>query len=167
MPTASDRARVRLPRRPSLWEESHRHALLGRLGRLSPAATPRWGRLAAPQMLAHLGDAARLALGEITAPAQNRGAARILRHAPAKHLLVYVLPFPHNVPRVRALFTTAPTTWTQDRDTLALLFERLSARATQPHTVWPEHPFFGRLSTRAWGVLGYSHTDHHLRQFGV
>ena len=32
---------------------------------------------------------------------------------------------------------------------------------------WPAHPFFGRLSRRSWGVLGYKHLDHHLRQFGV
>ena len=118
-------------------------------------------------MLAHLGDAARLALGEITAPAQGRGAARILRHAPAKQLLVYVLPFPSRVPKVRALFTTAPAEWAHDVDALGRLLERLAARAAEPRPAWPEHPFFGRLSTRAWGVLGHTHTDHHLRQFGV
>jgi len=30
---------------------------------------------------------------------------------------------------------------------------------------WPEHPAFGALSRRAWGVLIYRHMDHHLRQF--
>ena len=29
------------------------------------------------------------------------------------------------------------------------------------------HPAFGKLSPRAWGVLAWRHTDHHLRQFGV
>jgi hypothetical protein len=32
---------------------------------------------------------------------------------------------------------------------------------------WPEHPAFGRMSRRVWGVLGYRHLDHHFRQFGV
>ena len=156
-----------LLRRSTLWNESQRRGLLARLHRLSPTATARWGRLDAPRMLAHLGDAARLALGEIAAPARTGGAARILRHAPAKQLLVYVLPFPRRVPKVHALFTTAPAEWAQDVDALARLFERLAARAAEPRPPWPEHPFFGRLSTRAWGVLGYAHTDHHLRQFGV
>ena len=26
---------------------------------------------------------------------------------------------------------------------------------------------FGQLSNDEWGVLGYRHLDHHLRQFGV
>lgn len=167
MRTVIDGPGLRLLRRPTLWEESHRRVLLARLHRLSPTATPRWGRLDAPQMLAHLSDAARLALGELTAPAQNRGVARVLRHAPAKQLLVYVLPFPRRVPKVHALFTTAPAGWAHDVDALEWLFERLSAHAREPRAAWPEHPFFGRLSTRAWGVLGCRHMDHHLRQFGV
>ena len=32
---------------------------------------------------------------------------------------------------------------------------------------WPDHPAFGALSRRAWGVLIYRHMDHHLRQFGA
>ena len=28
---------------------------------------------------------------------------------------------------------------------------------------WPEHPAFGKLSKRAWGVLIYRHMDHHLK----
>jgi hypothetical protein len=32
---------------------------------------------------------------------------------------------------------------------------------------WPEHPAFGKLTERAWGVLVYRHMDHHLRQFGA
>ena len=31
----------------------------------------------------------------------------------------------------------------------------------------PAHPIFGPLTVRQWGVQGYKHTDHHLRQFGV
>ena len=32
---------------------------------------------------------------------------------------------------------------------------------------WPGHPYFGRMSRRAWLRWGYVHTDHHLRQFGA
>ncbi|MGH9801334.1 MAG: DUF1569 domain-containing protein, partial [Blastocatellia bacterium] len=31
----------------------------------------------------------------------------------------------------------------------------------------PEHPAFGKLSTKDWGALTYKHMDHHFRQFGV
>jgi hypothetical protein len=39
---------------------------------------------------------------------------------------------------------------------------------TQPRGFrWAAHPAFGRMSHRAWGVLGYRHLDHHFRQFGI
>ena len=156
-----------LLRRPTLWRARDRRALLARLRRLAPGAAPRWGRLTAPAMLAHLVDAARLGLGDVDAPAQNRGLSRLLRHAPAKQIFVYLLPFPRHAPRVPALFATAPGDWARDVATLEGLVERLTARAADPRARWPRHPYFGALSVRAWGVLGYAHVDHHLRQFGV
>lgn len=155
----------RTPHR-TLWRERDRRALLDRLRRLSPDARPRWGRLTAGQMLAHLVDAARLGLGDAVAPPQNRGLARLLRHAPAKQLFVYVLPFPRHAPRVPALFATPPGDWARDLATHERLVERLAARAAARDARWPRHPFFGALSERAWGVLGWAHVDHHLRQFG-
>jgi hypothetical protein len=32
---------------------------------------------------------------------------------------------------------------------------------------FPPHPALGAMLRRAWGVLGYEHCDHHLKQFGV
>ena len=31
------------------------------------------------------------------------------------------------------------------------------------YETWPEHPIFGRLTTKDWGVFSYKHLDHHLR----
>ena len=140
-----------------------RDELLARLRRIAPAARPQWGRLSAAEVLVHLGDAVRLALGEVAAPAQGRGLAQLLRHAPVKQLLVYWLPFPRHAPRVPALFATTAIEWQADLMTLESLLARVAARARAPRLAWPDHPYFGRLSTRAWGVLGYEHMDHHLR----
>lgn len=30
-----------------------------------------------------------------------------------------------------------------------------------------EHPAFGKMTSKAWGVPGYRHLDHHFKQFGV
>jgi hypothetical protein len=32
---------------------------------------------------------------------------------------------------------------------------------------WLEHPAFGKMSDRAWGVQIFRHMDHHLEQFGA
>ena len=44
---------------------------------------------------------------------------------------------------------------------------QMKAKVIKSDAEWQEHPAFGRLARRAWGVLAYRHLDHHLRQFGV
>ena len=152
---------------PSLWCESDRRGLLIRLRRVTPDTPPRWGRLTARRLLPHLADVVRFALGELDASRQGGRKARFLRHAPVKQLVVYWLPFPRHAPKVPALFGTPPADWAHDLRVIESLLDRIAARAAASNPAWPEHPYFGRLSTRAWGVLGYRHMEHHLRQFGV
>lgn len=151
----------------TLWNDRDRNELLQRLGRVGSTTRPRWGRLTAADLLSHLGDAVRLALGEVAAPLQGRGLARLLQHTPIKQLFVYGLPFPRHAPRVPALFVTPAGEWNADLATIEALLARVVAHARTSRPDWPDHPFFGRLSTRAWGVLGYKHMDHHLRQLGA
>lgn len=151
----------------SMWDGESRRSLLARLARLKPTDSPRWGRFSAHAMVVHLGDGARMALGTMPVRRGRGAAVRALRLPGVRHLFVYVLPFPRNAPTARELLSTPPGDWNEDVATFARLSEALAARATDPTSRWPEHPVFGRLTCRAWGALGYRHTDHHLRQFGV
>ena len=156
-----------MARRGSIWRTGDRRDLMARLRRLTPGSVPRWGTMTAPQMVAHLIDATRLGLGEIETPRKNRGWSHILRFPPVRALFVYVLPFPRHAPGPRGLFVTPPGDWARDLTTFEALVERLATQAADWRGPRPSHPYFGRLSGRAGGVLGYIHTDHHLRQFGV
>ena len=152
----------------SLWHEPARRELRSRLTRLTPDATPQWGQLTAPRAIAHLIDAARMALGDVAVRPRRGGLRLQLLHlAPVRSTFIYVLRFPKNVPSAHELFVTQPRRWADDLATLDELLERLAVRAAEHDPQWPPHPYFGHLSTRAWGVLGYRHTDHHLRQFGA
>ena len=51
----------------SLFEETARSTILRRLDQLTPDATPRWGRMRPPEMLAHQEETLRYALREIDA----------------------------------------------------------------------------------------------------
>lgn len=150
-----------------MWADEARRALLARLSLLQPTMAPRWGRFSAHAMLVHLIDGARMALGTMPVRRGRGAAVRVLRMPGIKHLFVYVLPFPRNAPTARELLSTPPGDWDADVATFGRLAEQLASRAADPTGRWPEHPFFGPLSRRDWGVLGYRHTDHHLRQFGV
>jgi hypothetical protein len=137
-----------------------RTALVRRLQALRPDDAARWGRMNAPQMVVHVGEQIRMALGELpTAPMRTP-----LRYFPIAQLVVYWLPWPKGVPTAPELLVRVPATWNDDLATVEALLEKCASRGAPGR--WPEHPAFGRLSGRAWGVLLYRHTDHHLRQFG-
>ncbi len=147
---------------PSLWEDAARAELLDRLRRLTPDARPRWGRMTAPQMLTHVNDQLRMSMGELPAvPARLP-----VRYPPLRQLVAYVLPWPKGLPTAPELLARIDrSTWPAEVATFGTLLHRFASRPVG--AAWPEHPAFGRLSRRGWGMLGYRHTDHHFRQFGA
>jgi hypothetical protein len=113
------------------------------------------------QMLAHMADWMLMASGQIKTSSRGRA----LRYPPLKQLAIYWLPFPRGVPTSPELISRAPSEWSIER---ASVRERVqSFGELTSKTQWPEHPVFGKMTPRAWGVFGYRHLDHHLRQFGV
>ncbi|HEY0156546.1 MAG TPA: DUF1569 domain-containing protein [Thermoanaerobaculia bacterium] len=147
----------------TLFDKASRQSLLDRAARLTPEAKAGWGKMNAEQMLAHLVEALKLGTGEVTTKPRKM----LIRYPPLKQLIIYVLPFPKGAPTAPELKRRESDAGTlaRNRAELARLLEDIGGRAGQK--VWPEHPAFGKLSPRAWGVLGYRHADHHLRQFGV
>jgi hypothetical protein len=147
---------------PTLFQDEARKTLSERLARLRPDAPPRWGRFTAPRMLAHVNDGLRMALGDLpTAPKDLP-----LRYPPLKQLVVYLLPFPKGAPTSPELLARVGTAqWEAEVAAFPGLLARAGAGAGRSD--WPLHPAFGRLSPRAWGVLGYRHVHHHFTQFGV
>lgn len=143
------------------WNAIDRRELQDRLLDLTPEHVARWGRMTAPQMVAHLRDALLMALGEL--PVASRRLP--IRFPPLKQLIIYWLPFPKGAPTAPELLSRAPRDWPSEVAAVQSLLEQFATRG--PAARWPEHPAFGRLSRRAWGVLVYRHMDHHLRQFGV
>ena len=145
----------------TLWGPAAREELCERLGRLTPSAERRWGSMTAPAMVAHLADAMLMALGELHIPSRNLP----LRFTPIKQLVIFWLPFPKNAPTAPQLIGRAPREWPSECAALRSLIERFGQREQRGR--WPDHPAFGTMTGRAWGVLGYWHIDHHFRQFGA
>jgi hypothetical protein len=147
---------------PSLWDEGPRRELLERLARLTADARPRWGRMNAPQMLTHVNDQFRMALGDLPTVPERLP----IRYFPLNYLVAYVLPWPKSSPTAPELLARIDqSTWPVEVATFATLLQRF---ATLPaNAAWPVHPAFGRLSRRGWALLGYRHTDHHFGQFSA
>jgi len=147
---------------PSLWDEDPRRELLERLARLTANSRAQWGRMNAPQMLTHVNDQFRMALGDLATVPERLP----IRYPPLNHLVAYVLPWPKSSPTAPELLARIDqSTWPVEVATFATLLQRFAA--LPPDAAWPVHPAFGRLSRRGWALLGYRHTDHHFRQFGA
>jgi hypothetical protein len=145
----------------SLWDPPTRDEMVRRVDGLRPDNVARWGRMTCAQMVVHITDAFALYLGDLPAVAKRTP----LQYAPLKHALVYLMPIPKNVPTAPELLVRVPGDWDEE---VARLREAIASfAALHERRDWPRHPVFGRLSRRAYGVLAYKHTDHHLRQFGV
>ncbi|HYW50572.1 MAG TPA: DUF1569 domain-containing protein [Gemmatimonadaceae bacterium] len=147
---------------PTLLDAAARDACAARLDRLTADAAPKWGRMSAPQMLAHMNDAFEMAFGERTVSMKSLPLARMF---PLKHLIFYVLPFPKNAPTAREIISRAPADFAAERARLKQQIERMAPG--RERIAYAAHPIFGQLTAKEWGVLGYKHFDHHLRQFGV
>lgn len=143
----------------SIWEDAAQRELHGRLGALAWDRRARWGKFTAPKMVCHLADSLRMALGDLPVAPKRLP----IRFPPLKQLIIYVAPFPKGAPTAPELLARGPREWSADvADVQALLARAAAVDSTDG---WPEHPAFGRLSKRAWGVLIYRHMDHHLKQF--
>jgi hypothetical protein len=148
---------------PTLWDPVVRQALLERTSRLRADAKPKWGTLTAPGMVEHLVLWFRYPAGELEAAMADVPA--VLRWFPVKQLFTYVLPVPKGIETVPELVPAAPRSLDAALADLRAVLGRLAAKpAAGP---WPDHYAFGPYSRRAWGVLGWKHTDYHLRQFEV
>lgn len=145
----------------TLFNERRRREIQDRLGRLTPVTAPRWGKFDATRMVAHVADSLKMALG--TLPAKSKRLP--IRHPPLKQLIIYWAPWPKGSPTAPELIARSPGDWTAEVSELSDLVDRVSA--ANRGKKWPEHPAFGRMSPRAWGVLTYRHVDHHFRQFGI
>ena len=145
----------------TMWDAPCQREIRDRVARLSPEHKGAWGKMSAPEMVCHLGESLKMALGDLPVARKNVP----IRYPPLKQFIVYLAPFPKNVPTAPELLARPPGDWTGDVTALLGLVDRVVARGRS--AAWEKHPVFGALSPRAWGVLMYRHIDHHLRQFGA
>jgi hypothetical protein len=146
----------------SLKEPKHQQALLARFDRLTPQHQGLWGKMTVDQMICHISDQLRIALGEIPTKPTNT----ILANGLVKKLAIYVIPWAKGKHQAAPeMLNFRPINWQTDLTNFKSTVDRFVARDI--NGPWSPHPLFGSLSGRDWGVLAHRHIDHHLRQFGV
>jgi len=116
------------------------------------------------QMVCHLSDAYRVALGEMAvSPATGLFQRTVMKWAALK----LPMPWPHGAPTRPEIEQgsggTPPTEFERDRTELLDWHARFCDTEGR---LTVAHPIFGSMTAEEWLRWGYLHTDHHLRQFG-
>ena len=110
----------------TLFDEACRRDVLARLRHVRPDARPSWGRMTAPQMVAHLADQMRMTLGN---GRWTRMPPAHLRWPGMKQAALYWLPWPKGaIQGPPEVFVTTPTDWDADIATVEALVARFVAR---------------------------------------
>ena len=151
----------------SLSDPNDKSSILARLKTIRSDSPRQWGRMSSHQLICHLSDAFRVAIGEkpacLTPNLINQTMIKwIALRAP--------LPWPKGFqtpPEVNQEgdACTRPLDFQEDFSNLLALIERFGSR--QRDSQLQPHPIFGPLSEWEWFRWGYLHVDHHLRQFGA
>lgn len=152
--------------RRTLADPADRERVFLRLARVTPDSRRRWGTMTPNEMLCHLSDAFRTALGELH-PAPIPALFGIRGPFAKWVALSLPLPWPHGIkgpaevdPRRDG---TRPAQFAADRDRVRAMAQRLVDEAGDGNP----HPMFGAMARADWLRWGWLHLDHHLRQFGA
>ena len=142
-----------------------RESLMHRLDALTSSSSPQWGRMNVGEMVCHLGDQLKVALGEVKTPDHSTFVGRQIM----RRLVLMGLPVPKGKIETFAEIDqakgrgTRPEELDADRQAVKGLLSTFLATESG----FQDHGFFGPLSKAQWARLVYIHMDHHLSQFGV
>lgn len=149
---------------PTIFDPDSAKAIQSRIDRLALDARPLWGGMSAGQMVCHLTDSCKVALGE-TPTTLKPG---ILSNRFVRWLIISVFPLPRGKAKTKPEFLlTRPADWEADRQVFRQYLDRVLIKGQDSQAKWNVHPSFGVMGTAQYGKLMYKHMDHHLRQFGV
>jgi hypothetical protein len=149
-----------------LGDAKTRQEITRRVALLRPETPRRWGKMNAAQMLCHLDDSFKVAMGLKTASPATGPLQRTVMKWGALYVPIQWPKGYATRPEVeQGVGGTPPGNFADDRASLLATIAGFCDR--NGGFAWQPHPFFGRMTERQWLRWGYLHTDHHLRQFGV
>lgn len=147
----------------NLLNYADRETLLARLQNLVPENQRKWGNLTIHEILPHLTDPLRAAMGEKKCTPQKSPLYNSLLGKAMRNFVPWPKAAPTDPEFLPGTGMTAPTDFEHDKQTLLLTIHRF-ANVDRPLA---DHSVFGQMDHRAWGRLMWRHLDHHLRQFSA
>lgn len=132
--------------------------LLARVENLQSDAQAKFGRMNAHQMMCHVSDQIRVALGQKTdVLTGGMNPKEVIKRSLAGEFV----PTPKGMGQVENE-GTAPSEFKLDKAHLEQLLQTLY----DTDSILFPHPYFGDLPKEKWLRITLFHMDHHLKQFG-
>ena len=143
-----------------LFDPAVKQDIITRINNLRPATQRKWGRMDVAQMLAHVQQPLKVAIGEQTC----KGNFLIKTLSVFfKSNLYNDKPFARNLPTDKTFKIADVRDFTVEKNKL---LDMVNLFTPEKLTRGP-HPVFGRLTPEQWSKSQWKHLDHHLQQFGV
>lgn len=147
----------------SLFNPNDNKELIERIEKLTPQTPAQWGKMNVAQMLSHLQEPIKVAFGD--AKLKHSFIGKLFGRMAKKKMLKQD-EFSKNLPTAPTFLRKDERDFNVEKAITISLIQRFNKDGPDVLTKDP-HPFFGKLTTEEWDVLGWKHVDHHLRQFGV
>ena len=147
----------------NLFEPGTLDELKTRLNQLTAESERQWGKMNAPQMLAHCAVWMEMAAGQTSPPRSWIG---YIFGPMAKRSVLNNEPIRRNMPSDKNFIVREERDFVTERERLQACIERFAQGGPEKCTKHP-HSFFGPMTPQEWAILAYKHLDHHFRQFGV
>jgi len=144
----------------NLFDPTVKDEIVSRINNLKPATQRKWGRMDVAQMLAHVQQPLKVAIGEHTCKGNL-----LIRTLSVffKSNLYNDKPFAKNLPTDKTFKIADSRNFIEEK---GRLLELVNVFSEDKLTAQP-HPVFGRLTPEQWSRSQWKHLDHHLQQFGV
>ncbi|MBI0398392.1 DUF1569 domain-containing protein [Cyclobacterium marinum] len=149
---------------PNIFNKNVTDQLITRIDKLKADSQPGWGKMTAPQMLAHCNVTYEMVYTD-KHPKPNFLMKFILKLF-VKNIVVGEKPYKRNSQTAPAFLITDTRDFEKERKRLIDYLNQTQALGEKNFDN-KESNSFGKLSIKEWNNMFYKHLDHHLTQFGV
>tara|TARA_R110002111_G_C5885876_1_gene362801 strand:- start:234 stop:692 length:459 start_codon:yes stop_codon:yes gene_type:complete len=149
---------------PNIFNKSVTDEMIARINKLKADTKPEWGKMSAPQMLAHCNVTYEMVY-ENKHPKPNFFMKFILKTF-VKNIVVGEKPYKRNSQTAPAFLITDSRDFDLERKRLIGYLNQTQQLGEESFDNKESHSF-GKLSKVEWNNMFYKHLDHHLTQFGV
>lgn len=149
---------------PNIYDEKIVEGFQRRLDNIKFDSKPKWGKMNASQMLAHLNITYDLAFGKISS--NNSFIKKWLLKLIVKRIVTNEKPYKQNSPTAPIFIVSSEKDFAQEKINLISNMKLVTTKG-QTYFDGKTSDSFGPLTTIEWNNMFYKHLDHHFKQFGV